>query len=64
MTCVCGHSKEEQVNSKKKPKPSRAKIHEALLAESALRDRQQILDLLALPPHKRTHFLRPPSETL
>lgn len=43
---------------KKRSKNSRAKALDALHAESKIREREQILARLALPPNKRTHFLR------
>jgi hypothetical protein len=43
---------------KKRIKTSRAAALRALHAESKLRERQQILDHLALPLSQRTRFLR------
>ena len=43
---------------KRTNKLSRAAALRALHAESKLRERQQILDHLALPPAQRTRFLR------
>lgn len=39
-------------------KKRRMSAREAMHRESALREREQILAKLRLPPEKRTHFLR------
>ena len=43
---------------KKRAKPSRAAALRALHSETKIRERQQILEHLALPPAQRTRFLR------
>lgn len=43
---------------KKKVKVARAAALRALHAETKIRERQLILDHLALPPSRRTNFLR------
>jgi hypothetical protein len=46
------------LSDKKKKKPSREEILQALKAQSALDLQDRIRRLLAKPPGERTHFLR------